>query len=99
MSVLLVHLAPERLSNELIERIQALAPTMRVVIGTDRAMIESLLDEIEISVGSFPRDLIAKAKQLRWIQEWGAGVDWLLQYPEVAQLDVTITNTAGMHGV
>jgi D-2-hydroxyacid dehydrogenase (NADP+) len=99
MSVLLVHLPPERLSNELIERIQALAPTMQIVTSTDRATIEGLLDEIEISVGGFPRDLLTKAKRLRWVQEWGAGVDWLLQYPEVAQLDLTITNTAGMHGI
>jgi phosphoglycerate dehydrogenase-like enzyme len=72
---------------------------MRVVMTTEREEIEGLLDEVEIAVGSFPHDLLAHAPRLRWVQEWGAGVDWLLRHPEVAELDFTLTNASGVHAI
>ncbi|MEO7913225.1 MAG: D-2-hydroxyacid dehydrogenase [Roseiflexaceae bacterium] len=98
MSVLLVCLPVERLSEAQFAQLQAAAPDMRVVRMTERAEIEGLIDEVEIAV-SFPHDLLARASHLRWVQEWGAGVDWLLQHPEVAELDFTLTNASGVHAI
>jgi D-2-hydroxyacid dehydrogenase (NADP+) len=98
MSVLLVCLSAERLPESERAQLQAAAPDMRVVITTDRAEIEGLLDEVEIGV-SFPHDLLARAPRLRWVQEWGAGVDWLLHQPEAAELDFTLTNASGVHAI
>ncbi|HEU5097804.1 MAG TPA: D-2-hydroxyacid dehydrogenase, partial [Roseiflexaceae bacterium] len=36
---------------------------------------------------------------LRWLQEWGAGVDWLMRHPEAAELDFTLTNASGVHAI
>jgi phosphoglycerate dehydrogenase-like enzyme len=99
MSVLLVGLPADRLSAAQLAQIQAAAPGMRVVMTTERAAIERVLDDVEIAVGSFPHDLIARARRLRWLQEWGAGVDWLLDHPEVAELDFTLTNASGVHAI
>ncbi|HSS76404.1 MAG TPA: D-2-hydroxyacid dehydrogenase, partial [Thermoanaerobaculia bacterium] len=30
---------------------------------------------------------------------WGAGVDWLLRHPELAELDFTLTNASGVHAI
>ena len=98
MSVLLVCLSAERLPDSQFAQLQAAAPDMRVVRATERASIEGLIDEVEIAV-SLPHDLLARAPCLRWVQEWGAGVDWLLQHPEVAELDFTLTNASGVHAI
>jgi D-2-hydroxyacid dehydrogenase (NADP+) len=99
MNVLLVCLPPDRLSEADAARVRAAAPDMRVVVTEDRATIEDLLDEVEIAAGWFPLDLIAQAPNLRWLQQWGAGVDWLMREPEVAQLDFTLTNASGVHAI
>lgn len=98
MSVLLVCLPAERMADSQLAQLQSAAPDMRVVKTTERAEIEGLIDEVEIAV-SFPHDLLTRAPRLRWVQEWGAGVDWLLQHPEVAELDFTLTNASGVHAI
>ncbi len=98
MSVLLVCLPAERMADSQLAQLQSAALDMRVVKTTERAEIEGLIDEVEIAV-SFPHDLLTRAPRLRWVQEWGAGVDWLLQHPEVAELDFTLTNASGVHAI
>jgi len=98
MSILLVYLSSERLPEPQLAQIQAAAPGMRVVRATERAEIEGVLDDVEIAI-SFPHDLLTRARRLRWLQEWGAGVDWLLRHPEVAELDFTLTNASGVHAI
>jgi phosphoglycerate dehydrogenase-like enzyme len=98
MSVLLVCLSAERLPDSELAQLRAAVPDMRVQMTTERAEIEKVLNEVEIAV-SFPHDLLARAPRLRWVQEWGAGVDWLLQHPEVAELDFTLTNASGVHAI
>jgi phosphoglycerate dehydrogenase-like enzyme len=99
MSVLLICLPPDRLSEADVGRVRAAAPDMRVVATEDRAAIEALLDEVEIAAGWFPHDLIARASSLRWLQQWGAGVDWLMRQPEVAEQDFVLTNASGVHAI
>jgi D-2-hydroxyacid dehydrogenase (NADP+) len=99
MSILLVCLPAERLPEAQLAHVHAAAPGMRVIQTTERAEIEGLLDEVEIAVGNFPHDLLPRARRLRWLQEWGAGVDWLLRNPELAELDFTLTNASGVHAI
>jgi len=99
MSVLLVCLPADRLTAAQLAQVSAAALDMHVVMTTERAMIEEMLDDIEIAVGSFPHDLLPRARNLRWLQEWGAGVDWLLRHPEVAKLEFTLTNASGVHAI
>jgi phosphoglycerate dehydrogenase-like enzyme len=61
--------------------------------------MEEHLDSIEIVFGSPPRDLLDKAPNLRWIQQWGAGADWLLRHPELADKDFLLTSASGVHAV
>lgn len=90
------HLA---LAEEHLARIHAAAPDKRVAVACERAEIENLLDEVEIAVGAFPHDLLLKAPHLRWFQQSGAGADWLLRYPAVAESDLIITNGSGVHAI
>ena len=99
MSVLLLGFEPDTLSDEQVTKVRAAAPDMRVLVSRDKDEIEGVLNEIEIVAGSFPRDLFPQASALRWYQQWGAGADWLLEHPEVAKLDFTLTNASGVHAV
>lgn len=100
MKTLLLGFEEGKLTGDTLAQIAALAPAYRPVVTTERSVMEGALAEIEIAVNRFPTDLITQAPKLRWLQQWGAGADWLLRHPEVAALDrLTITNGSGIHAV
>lgn len=99
MSVILLGFEPGTLDEKYVQRIREIAPEMQLLVTNDRAEIEAALDEIEIAVRRLPRELIASAPRLRWFQQWGAGADWLLRYPEVREKDFVLTNTSGLHAI
>lgn len=99
MGTLLLGFPPDKFSEAQLARIRELAPDMQLVITRERNEIEEIVDDIEIGVGWFHRDLMAKAKNLRWYQQWGAGANWLMNHPEIIEKDFVITNTSGIHAI
>jgi phosphoglycerate dehydrogenase-like enzyme len=97
--ILLLGLNENSLTPAQVSRIQALVPDMRIVRSLDKAEVEVMLGDIEIVAGRIPLDLIARASNLRWIQQWGAGADWLLRHPEAREMDFILTNASGVHAV
>ncbi len=97
MGVVLLGFEPGRLAEEHIQRVKEIASGRRVVVTDDREEIVGLLDEIEIAAGGFPRDLLSEASNLKWLQQWGAGADWLLRHEDAANLDFLLTNASGVH--
>lgn len=77
--------------------LERLAGARRLVLSPDRATIESELDSVEIAVGSFPAELLADAPRLRWYQQFGTGVDWLLARPAAAASPFILTNCSDDH--
>lgn len=80
-------------------KIRQLAPHLDLVQTIDEAKIAAMIEEIEIAVGQFPPQLLAKAKNLRWFQQWSAGADWLLAHPEVQELEFVLTSASGVHAI
>ncbi len=99
MKTILIGLGNDRFYPEFLQEVQALAPDYRVLHTQDRAEIETVIDEIEIVAGDLPRALLPQAKNLRWMQQWGAGVDWLMRHPEAADLPFVLTNASGVHAI
>jgi phosphoglycerate dehydrogenase-like enzyme len=99
MATILLGFKPGTLSDDQLDRVRAAAPGFHVLVTRDRDEIEAALDEIEIAAGSFPRDLLPRAHNLGWFQQWGAGADWLLRYPEAVDLDFHLTNASGVHPI
>jgi phosphoglycerate dehydrogenase-like enzyme len=99
MGILLLGFVSEKLTETQLNQIRDAAPDMQIVVTRDRDEIESMLDKVEIAVGGFPHDLISKAHNLRWLQQWGAGADWLMRYPEVIDQDFVLTNVSGVHPI
>ncbi len=98
-NILLLCFAPDSLPEGTVETVRSLCAPMRVEVTRDRAEIERLLPDIEIAAGQFPHDLITNAPKVRWIQQWGAGADWLLRHPEAAAAPFVLTNASGVHAV
>lgn len=94
-----------RLEDQHLEAIRAAAPGAEVVKinGRDewrvrRAELESTVEVIAGVQGSDNLDL-ASMPRLRWIQTGGAGNDWLIRSPEIANSDVMVTNGSGVAAV
>jgi phosphoglycerate dehydrogenase-like enzyme len=99
MTKILLGHDPSNVSEKDLARIRTLAPDMDLVVTEDRAEIEQVLDDIEIAARRFPHDLIPSAPKLCWVQQWGAGADWLMRYPDIAKLDFVLTNASGVHPI
>jgi phosphoglycerate dehydrogenase-like enzyme len=83
--------------------IRQAAPGATQVVTDDRHDLgqrwDALAPHIEVVLGSLPRDRILAAPRLRWMQQTGAGVDWLLEHPEIAASDIILTNASGVHAI
>ena len=99
MATLLINLEPDRLSEKQLAQIQAAAPEMHIRLTRDIDEIETMLGDVEIVVGGLPHHLFPQAPNLRWLQQWGAGADWLLRTPEAVQHDFVLTSASGVHAV
>jgi len=99
MSVLLVGFDEEHFDDEQKEAIRNAAGAFELLYSRDKAEIAARLADIVVAVGSFPRDLLLEAPNLKWFQQWGAGADWLMEHPEIARKDFTLTNVSGIHAV
>ncbi len=99
MTKIVLGYARDSIPPGVLERVQGLSPRMDVLVTEDRSEIERALPEIEVAARRFPHDLILQAPKLQWYQQWGAGADWLLRYPEVRKHPFTLTNASGVHAI
>jgi phosphoglycerate dehydrogenase-like enzyme len=99
MRTILVGFEPGRFSEPYRTQVQEMAPDMRLLVTKDREEMEAALDDIEIAACQFPRDLLLRARNLRWYQQWAAGADWLLRCPEAAEMDFVLTSASGVHPI
>ncbi|MEN6480439.1 MAG: D-2-hydroxyacid dehydrogenase [Anaerolineales bacterium] len=99
MKTILLGLPADERDETRLARVRELAPDYRLVVSVDDAEIEAILDDIEIAAARVPRALIAQGKNLRWMQQWGAGADWLLDDPVAVERDFVLTNASGIHAI
>lgn len=85
------------------EQIRAAAPEADIIVvkNSDKKTEETLTKcaDIEIFFGLDINAWIKSLPDLKWAQVSVAGVDWLLDYPDIADSDVAITNASGVHAI
>ena len=89
-----------QLTDESRARIEAAAPGWEIVHGKDSSLWLSHLKTAEI-IGGWSRKVEAQclgteATPLRWIHNWGAGVD-RMPLQEFRRRDIILTNASGVH--
>jgi phosphoglycerate dehydrogenase-like enzyme len=70
---------------------------MRVVVTTDTDEIEKIIDEVEVAVRSVPYELFRRMPNLRWYQNWFAGVEHLVGLEAFQSGRAVLTNASGVH--
>ena len=73
-------------------QLAAAMPEVRVVIAEDQATAEREIVDAEAAFGWLNRDLLAKAKRLRWLQAPQAAPAAGYYYPELIAHPITVTN-------
>lgn len=81
---------------EFMDQIQDIAGAVEFMTPEQLRAEPDRVERLDIVYGGLPRELWRRAKQLRWLQTLGAGVNGLLT-PEVIAHPVVITTTRGMH--
>ena len=100
MSILLLTIAEEQIPPESITAVhQALPPRLTLLHTQDEAAIGSALPDIEIVAGWFEKEWLLEMPQLRWVQQWGAGANWVLESEALQERLITLTNVSGIHAV
>lgn len=101
LGTVIVH--TELLSEHHIDTIRAAVPGTEVVrIETPeewQSRRAELGPKVEVAFGLRDIGDLASVPRLRWIQTIGAGMDWLLRAPEVAESDILVTNASGVAAV
>ncbi|HEY0463194.1 MAG TPA: hypothetical protein VGC79_03250, partial [Polyangiaceae bacterium] len=97
-SASLVTLINTEVPASLLTRIRDISPRLTVVSAAELVERPEWLAEAEILyTHHVPADRVAAARNLKWVQTLGAGVEWLLT-PEVRRReDLVVTNTSGIH--
>jgi phosphoglycerate dehydrogenase-like enzyme len=67
-------------------------PEVRVVIAEDQATAEREIVDAEAAFGRLPREVLAKARRLRWLQAPQIAPPAGYYYPELIQHSLTVTN-------
>jgi phosphoglycerate dehydrogenase-like enzyme len=73
-------------------------PDLEIVrVSTPEEMLAHAAD-VEVIYARPTPEFLAAAPKLRWIQSPSAGVDFLMNFPELVESDIPLTNTRGAHG-
>lgn len=87
------------LSDKHLEQLRKTAPNWEIVVGKERKIWEPHLAEAEIW-GGWNREAAEwirdRETPLRWIQNWGAGVNGL-PLDELRKKGIILTNASGVH--
>ena len=100
MAIMLLTLDEKQLSEAQLAAVKGHVPAgMSFVQTRDVERIKQMAPGIEILAGWFDPEWLSEMPALRWLQQWGAGADWLLRYPALSQVDFVLTNAVGVHAV
>ena len=72
-------------------------PQVEFAATSDQNEILREISDADAVFGGITREAFLAAKQLKWIQNTGAGVENLARIVELAESDVIVTNTRGAH--
>jgi len=84
-------------TEEQIEAIRAVSEDIEPVYAPERSRQLAEIEDAEIVLGQFDRELFDRSRDLRWVQTWSAGADALL-FPEFVASDVLLTTSKGHVG-
>jgi phosphoglycerate dehydrogenase-like enzyme len=100
MSILLLSIAENQIAPEILTAVhQALPPHITLLHTQDETIIRNAAADIEIVAGWFKQDWLQDLPNLRWVQQWGAGANWILENEVLRERPFVLTNVSGVHAI
>jgi phosphoglycerate dehydrogenase-like enzyme len=99
MTTILMYFNQGELAGAYLDQVKKIAPEVNVLMTQDPHQIEIVAEDIEVAMGWVPPELILSLPNLRWYQQWAAGIDWLLKYSKGVEQDFILTNGSGVHAI
>ena len=87
----------EGFTQEHLNKIQAVSEEMEIVVPQSEEETRAEMRETEVVFGDFSREMFNKARQLKWVQSIGSGIDGVL-FDEFIESDVILTSAKGTVG-
>lgn len=82
--------------DEHVERLRRAFPEIDITRADADQLVDALRDADAVAAWSIPEEAIAGAKRLKWVHRGAAGVEDLLT-PTMAESDIILTNSSGVH--
>jgi D-2-hydroxyacid dehydrogenase (NADP+) len=73
-------------------------PNLEIVHASTPDEMMAHAADVDVIYARPTPEFLAAAPKLRWIQTPSAGVDFLMNFPELVDSDIPLTNTRGAHG-
>ena len=86
---------PPTYSEAEVKQIVSQGKNVEFIIPKNGDELAKVLPDVNVVVGSINAEMLAKAKNLKWMQATEAGMERIL-FPELIQSDVVVTNMARM---
>jgi phosphoglycerate dehydrogenase-like enzyme len=86
---------PPKYTAAEIQQIQSQGKDVRLTVPASAGELNELLPHADVVFGAMNAEMLAKAKNLRWMQATEAGMEKVL-FPELIKSDVVVTNMARM---
>ena len=87
---------PPRYTAAEIQQIQSQGNDVRIALPANADELNRALPEADVVFGALNAEMLAKARNLRWMQATEAGMEKLL-FPELIESNVVVTNMARMY--
>lgn len=84
-------------SSQFVETLRSTFPAVTFEGVRSRKEQKQAIQDAEVYYGFLAPDVYAAAKNLRWVQLPGSGIDMLLELPGMVENDIIITNARGPH--
>ena len=88
----------EGFTREHLNKIQAVSEDLDIVVPQTVEETQSEIRDTEIVFGDFSPEMFAEARNLRWVQSIGSGIDGVL-FDDFVESDVTLTSAKGTVGI
>jgi phosphoglycerate dehydrogenase-like enzyme len=86
---------PPRYTPAEIKQIMSQGKDVQLTLPANRAELDKMLPEADVVFGALNAEMLARAKNLRWLQATEAGMETVL-FPELNKSNVVVTNMARM---
>jgi phosphoglycerate dehydrogenase-like enzyme len=86
---------PPQYSAQEVQQIVSQGKNVQMTVAGSAEELNRALPDADVIFGSINAEMLAKAKNLRWLQATEAGMEKLL-FPELVKSDVVVTNMARM---